>query len=277
MSAASTLTFGHNDTAELAAILGTLDDEPGETFVGVEGVYSMDGDLAPLDEIAALCRAHGALLMVDDAHGMGVTGPSGEGTAAHFGVTDDVDIILSTFSKAFGVTGAAVATTRPVAEFLRYYARSYVFSSSLPPASVAAVMASLDVMEREPGLHKRLLHNMAYTARGLRQLGFELPEPESAIIALKAPQGLDLRAAIYDLHRRGIFLNSIEYPAVPVNEQRFRISLMATHTEEDIDRMLGTFATVWDAHAPVEHRLSRSGPANRPAHGDGFAGSAPAL
>jgi glycine C-acetyltransferase len=277
MSAASTLTFGHNDTAELAAVLETLNDEPGETFVGVEGVYSMDGDLAPLDEIAALCRAHGALLMVDDAHGMGVTGPSGEGTAAHFGVTDDVDIILSTFSKAFGVTGAAVATTRPVAEFLRYYARSYVFSSSLPPASVAAVMASLDVMEREPGLHKRLLHNMAYTARGLRQLGFELPEPESAIIALKAPQGLDLRAAIYDLHRRGIFLNSIEYPAVPVNEQRFRISLMATHTEEDIDRMLGTFATVWDAHAPVEHRLSRSGPANRPAHGDGFAGSAPAL
>ena len=277
MSNARTRTFAHNDTAELAALLDTLDDEPGETFVGVEGVYSMDGDLAPLDEIAALCRDRDALLLVDDAHGMGVTGPNGAGTAAHFGVTDDVDLILSTFSKAFGVTGAAVATTHPIAEFLRYYARSYVFSSSLPPASVAAVMASLDVMEREPGLHQRLLHNMAYTARGLRQLGFELPEPESAVIALKAPAGLDLRAAIYDLHRRGIFLNSIEYPAVPVNEQRFRISLMATHTEEDIDQLLGTFATVWDIYAPPEHRLSHSGPANPGPLGDGYAGDSPNL
>jgi glycine C-acetyltransferase len=277
MSAARTLTFGHNDTAELAAILDSLADEPGETFVGVEGVYSMDGDLAPLDEIAPLCRAHKAILMVDDAHGMGVTGPGGKGTAAHFGVTDDVDVILSTFSKAFGVTGAAVATTRPIAEFLRYYARSYVFSSSLPPASVAAVMASLDVMEREPGLHERLLHNMAYTARGLRALGFEMEEPESAVIAIKAPEGLDLRAAVYDLHQRGIFLNSIEYPAVPVNEQRFRISLMATHTEEDIDRLLEAFAEVWNAHAPLERRLSRTGPANSSVYGDGHTGSLPSL
>jgi len=277
MSAARTLTFAHNDTTELAAILDTLDDEPGEAFVGVEGVYSMDGDLAPLDEIAALCRDRDALLLVDDAHGMGVTGPNGAGSAAHFGVTDDVDLILSTFSKAFGVTGAAVATSHPIAEFLRYYARSYVFSSSIPPASVAAVMASFDVLEREPGIHARLLHNMAYTARGLRQLGFEIPEPQSAVLAIKAPQGLDLRAAIYDLHRRGIFLNSIEYPAVPVNEQRFRISLMATHTEEDIDRLLETFAEVWDAYAPPEHRLSRAGSANQTIYGDGYAGSEPNL
>lgn len=277
MSAARTLTFAHNDTAELAAILESLDDEPGETFVGVEGVYSMDGDLAPLDEIAALCRDRDALLIVDDAHGTGVTGPAGRGTASHFGVADGVDLILSTFSKAFGVTGAAVATTRPIAEYLRYYARSYVFSTSLPPASVAAVMASLDVLEHEPGLHQRLLHNMAYTARGLRQLGLDLPEPESAIIAIKAPEGLNLRAAIYDLHRRGIFLNSIEYPAVPVNEQRFRISLMATHTEEDIDRLLEAFAAVWDTHAPPEHRLSRTGPANGYSLGDGYAGRAPRL
>ncbi len=277
MSAARTLTFAHNDTAELGALLEGLDDEPGETFVGVEGVYSMDGDLAPLDEIAALCRSHNALLIVDDAHGTGVTGPGGLGTASHFGVADDVDIILATFSKAFGVTGAAVVTSHEIAEFLRYSARSYVFSTSIPPASVAAVMASLDVMEREPGIHERLRHLMAYTARGLRQLGFELPEPESAIIALMAPEGLDVRAAIYDLHRRGIFLNTIEYPAVPVNQQRFRISLMATHTEEDIDQMLNVFGEVWDLYAPPEHRLSRSGPANVSHLGDGQAGPAPGL
>jgi glycine C-acetyltransferase len=277
MSAARTLTFGHNDTAELAALLDGLDDSPGETFVGVEGVYSMDGDLAPLDEIAALCRRHDAFLIVDDAHGTGVTGPGGRGSASHFGVTSDVDLILATFSKAFGVTGAAVATSSEIAEYLRYNARSYVFSTSIPPASVAAVMASLDVLEREPGVHQRLLHNMAYTARGLRQLGFELPEPESAIIALMAPEGLDVRSAIRDLHRRGIFLNTIEYPAVPVNQQRFRISLMATHTEADIDRLLEVFAEVWDAYAPPEHRLSRSGAGNQPIHGDGYAGSEPDL
>ena len=277
MSAARTLTFAHNDVAELAALLEGLDDEPGETFVGVEGVYSMDGDLAPLDEIVALCRRHDAFLIVDDAHGTGVTGPGGRGSAAHFDVAGDVDLMLVTFSKAFGVTGAAVATSHEIAEYLRYTARSYVFSTSIPPASVAAVLASIELMEREPGLHAQLLHLMAYTARGLRTLGFELPEPESAIIALMAPEGLDVRSAIRDLHRRGIFLNTIEYPAVPVNQQRFRISLMATHTERDVDRMLETFAEVWDAYAPPEHRLSRSGPANTTHLGDGFAGPAPEL
>lgn len=275
MSAARTLTFAHNDVAELAALLEGLADDPGETFVGVEGVYSMDGDLAPLDEIVALCRRHDAFLIVDDAHGTGVTGPGGRGTASHFGVMGEVDLILATFSKAFGVTGAAVATSHEVAEYLRYNARSYVFSTSIPPASVAAVMASLDVMEREPGLHERLLHLMAYTARGLRELGFEVPEPESAIIAIMAPEGLDVRSAIREFHRRGIFLNTIEYPAVPVNQQRFRISLMATHTEEDVDRLLDTFAEVWDMYAPPAHRLSRSGPANGPNLGDGLAGPPP--
>lgn len=277
MSPARTLTFAHNDVAELAALLEGLDDEEGETFVGVEGVYSMDGDLAPLDEIVALCRRHDAFLMVDDAHGTGVTGPGGRGSAAHYGVAGGVDLMLVTFSKAFGVTGAAVATTHEIAEYLRYTARSYVFSTSIPPASVAAVMASLDLLEQEPGIHERLLHLMAYTARGLRTLGFEVPEPESAIIALMAPEGLDVRSAVRDLHRRGVFLNTIEYPAVPVNQQRFRISLMATHTEEDVDRMLEIFADVWNDYAPPEHRLSRSGPANMPHLGDGLAGPAPNL
>jgi len=124
MSAARTLTFAHNDTAELAALLDTLDDAPGEAFVGVEGVYSMDGDLAPLDEIAALCREHDALLLVDDAHGMGVTGPNGAGTAAHFGVTDDVDLILSTFSKAFGIAGARVGYAAGDPEIIDYMLRT---------------------------------------------------------------------------------------------------------------------------------------------------------
>lgn len=272
MSSATGLQFAHNDLDAFAHLLDSVDGEPGETFVGVEGAYSMDGDLAPLDEIVRLCEGRDTILMVDDAHGTGVTGPGGRGTSAHFGVTDAVDIILTTFSKTFGVTGAAVATSRAIADFLRYYAHSYAFSSSIPPASVAAVLAGLDVMEREPERLEQLLYNMAYTARGLRELGFDLPEPQSAVIALMAPAGMNVRAGAYDLHQRGIFLNSIEYPAVPANQQRFRISLMATHTEEDIDRMLDGFGAMWDDHAPPEHRLSRTLPRHG---GDGQAGPEP--
>ncbi len=277
MSDARTRTFRHNDTSDLEQVLDRLADSTGEAFVGVEGVYSMDGDLAPLDEIAPICRKHGAYLIVDDAHGTGVTGPGGTGTASHFGVTDEVDLIMSTFSKSFGVTGAAIATTRAIADFMRYYARSYVFSSSLPPSSVAAVLAGLDVLEREPGRVELLRHLMAYTARGLRQIGFELPEPESAIIALRTPEGMPIREAIVELNQNGVFLNSIEYPAVPPHEERFRISLMATHTEDDINRFLEIFAEVWDKYAPEEHRLSRSGPLNLPLSGDGQVGSEPEL
>lgn len=262
MSAAQALQFPHNDVAALAELLERFDGEPGESYIGVEGAYSMDGDLAPLDEIVRLCQGRKTILLLDDAHGTGVTGPGGRGTAAHFGLTDEVDVILGTFSKTFGVTGAAVCTTRAIADFLRYYAHSYGFSSSLPPASVAAVLAGLDLIEADSGLVERLRHVMAYTARGLRSLGFEVPEPESAVIALMAPAGMNVRLAAYDLHRRGIFLNSIEYPAVPANRQRFRISLMATHTEEDVDRMLEAFAEVWDAWAPEEHRLGRTGAPN---------------
>ncbi|MEM1042696.1 MAG: aminotransferase class I/II-fold pyridoxal phosphate-dependent enzyme [Bacteroidota bacterium] len=277
MSDARTRTFAHNDVEDLERVLDRLADRTGEAFVGVEGVYSMDGDMAPLDAIAPICRKHGAFLIVDDAHGTGVTGPGGSGSASHFGVTDEVDIIMSTFSKTFGVTGAAVCTTRPIADWMRYYARSYVFSSSLPPASVAAVLGGLDVMEREPERVERLHHLMAYMARGLRQIGFSLPEPESAIIALRTPEGLPIREAIVELNQKGVFLNSIEYPAVPPHEERFRISLMATHTEGDIDRFLEIFAPVWDKYAPAEHRLSRSGPANLPLSGDGQAGPEPNL
>src|SRR5690606_22343558 len=128
--------------------------------------------------------------------------------------------------------------------------------------SVAAVLASLDVMERDPSLIQRLRHIMAYTARGLREIGFDVPEPESAVIALMAPAGMNVRLAAYDLQQRRLILHSNEHPAVPANKQRFRISLMATHTEEDVDRMLEAFAEMWDTWAPEEHRLSRAGAAS---------------
>jgi glycine C-acetyltransferase len=249
------LTFPHNDLATLEAHLEALRDRPGDRFVGVEGVYSMDGDLAPLDRLVALCRRYGAVLVVDDAHGTGVTG-GGRGTAHRFGVHGEVDVVMGTFSKAFGVSGAFAACARPVADYLRLCSRAYVFSASLPPTTVAAVLAGLDVIEREPERHARLVENTRRLAAGLRRLGFPAHE-ESAIFTLPVPLPMNIRAMAFAFHRRGLFLNHVEFPAVPPSAQRFRISVMSEHTAEDLDRLLTGVEEVWAEHQP---------------HGDGVEG-----
>lgn len=241
--------FPHNDIDELERLLEAADSSKGDVFVCVEGAYSMDGDLAPLDQIAVLCEAYDAFLIVDDAHGTGVTGPAGKGTAKHFGVNDQVDINWGTFSKSFGVVGGFVSTSKPVADYLRFFARSYMFSASLPPAVCATVLAGLDLLEREPEIHERLWRNIRYATRGLRQLGFDLPEPQTAIIPLHVPGTMNVREAAFDFHEAGLFLNTIEYPAVPVDKQRFRVSIMASHTKKDIDRLLECVEQVWEKNA----------------------------
>jgi glycine C-acetyltransferase len=242
--------FRHNDVAHLATL---LEQEPAsgqqDVFVGVEGVYSMQGDLAPLDQIAPLCRQHGALLMVDDAHGTGVVGPYGRGTAAYFKVDEDVDLVVGTFSKTFSVTGGFVAAAAPIIEYLRFFARPYVFSAALPPVVVAAVHAGLDVLEREPERVERLRNNVRYVARGLRALGLSA-EPEAAIIALRAPVDMDFQSAAQHFHRLGLFVNATEFPAVPRDQQLFRISLMATHEQADLDRLLDGIEAVWHRFDP---------------------------
>ncbi len=254
MGGATSMKFAHNDVAELEQRLDAAKTQTrGDVFVGVEGVYSMDGDLAPLDKIAPLCREKGAILVLDDAHGTGVLGASGHGTDAHFGVEDDVDIVMGTFSKAFGVVGGFVASSQEVVDYLRFFARSYFFSASMPPVVAASVLGCLDIIEREPGHLLGLRANTRYLARGLRRLGFDV-NPESAIIPLMAPRSMNLRKASFDFHRRGIFLNSIEYPAVPSHKQRFRISVMASHTQRDLDRLLSVIEEVWAIHTQ-ERRL----------------------
>lgn len=242
------VAFPHNDVAALEERLEALRDRPGDRFVGVEGVYSMDGDLAPLDEIAAVCRRHDAILIVDDAHGTGITG-KGRGTAQHFGVHGTVDVVMGTFSKTFAVTGGFAACSKPVADYLRLVARSYVFSASLPPQTVAAVMAGLDVIEEEPERHARVMENARYLAEGLRHLGFAA-SPESAIFSLPVPPPLNIRPMAFAFHQRGFFLNHVEFPAVKPSAQRFRVSVMATHTREDLDRLLTAIEEVWHQAIP---------------------------
>jgi glycine C-acetyltransferase len=255
MSGVQSFRFPHNDLARLQELLAQKCTDNHETFVGVEGVYSMDGDLAPLDRIAALCEKAGALLVVDDAHGTGVMGRTGRGTAEHFGIEGCVPITMGTFSKAFAVTGAFVAASQPIINYLRFFARSYMFSASLPPMVLATVLAGLDVIEREPERLTLLHQNVAYAAAGLHRIGFDV-HPDAAIIPLMVPSWMDIRRASAAFHERGVFVNSVEYPAVPLSQQRFRISLMADHTRDDIDRLLGAVEAVW---AEETERAERSG------------------
>ncbi len=254
MSRAAAAKFAHNDTDMLEELLVAAADSPGDTFVCVEGVYSMDGDTAPLDEMMGLCRKYGAYLVLDDAHGTGVMGATGRGTPQLYGLEEEIDIVMGTFSKSFGVVGAAVSTSKPIADYLRFFARPYMFSSSIPPAVLAAVLAGIDVLENEPERHQRLRDNIDYTVERLRPLGFDV-HPISGVIPLPVPRSMKIRDAAFTFHKQGIFINSIEYPAVPVDQQRFRISLMATHTREDIDRLVSCVEQVWEEHAGEKDQL----------------------
>ncbi len=245
LSGAPSCMFAHNDVSNLKTILDQASKRAhNDLFVGVEGVYSMDGDIAPLDRILSLCRAYGAHLIVDDAHGTGVMGPHGRGTAEKFGLEGQIDITMGTFSKAFAVSGGFVAAAKPIIDYLRYFARPYMFSASLPPVVIATVLAGLDVMEREPERLARLHQNINTLTAGLKRLGFTTPS-QSAIVPLRVPPWMDIRRAAKLFDERGIFLNAIEYPAVPVAQQRFRVSVMATHTKEDIARLVTAVEEVW--------------------------------
>jgi glycine C-acetyltransferase len=261
MSGAQAVHFPHNDVKELEKCLNRLSAEPCRNiFVGIEGVYSMDGDIAPLDKIVPMCKSNNAILVLDDAHGTGVMGISGRGTAQHFRMDGEIDISMGTFSKTFGASGGFVAASKPVINYLRFFARSYMFSASAPPTVIASVLAGLDVMENEPELLNKLKLNIDYTAQRLDELGFE-NNSLTPIFPLKVPEGMNIREAAFKFHQRGIFVNSIEYPAVPVSQQRFRISIMATHTREDIDKLMTVIEEIWDENKQRnfrEHSFLRS-------------------
>lgn len=248
MSGVRRSAFRHNDTQDLERQLEKRADAPSDIYVAVEGVYSMDGDTAPLARIVELCRRYGALLILDDAHGTGVMGTSGSGTAEYCGVHGGIDLTMGTFSKAFGMAGGFLAASADLIDFMRVFARSYMFSASLPPVVVAAVLAGIDVIEREPERRAQLWDNIAYAIEGFTSIGIPA-RTDSVIIALRVPEEMDIRRAAAAYHTQGIFVNSIEYPAVPLREQRFRISIMATHMRTDIDRLIESTANIWSRFA----------------------------
>ncbi|MEN8226451.1 MAG: pyridoxal phosphate-dependent aminotransferase family protein, partial [Bacteroidota bacterium] len=244
--------FHHNDVNDLQSVLNDKKQScKGEIFINVEGVYSMDGDLAPLDQIVPVCVKNNAILIVDDAHGTGVMGEHGCGTAEHFNVCDKVDINMGTFSKTFAVQGGFISASEPIIKYLRYFARSYMFSASMPPVVLSAILAGLDVIEKEPERRRMLHDNVKYVAQKLRRCGY-VTEPEAGIIALSVPVTMNIRDAAYQFHKEGIFLNAIEYPAVPVDKQMFRISIMATHTRSDLDKLIASVEEIWYKNDLIE-------------------------
>jgi len=244
MARCSAEGFGHNDIPDLSEKLRKAKAAGcPNIFVVVEGVYSMDGDLGNLPAIRSVCQEFDALLIVDDAHGTGVMGNGGAGTAEYFGLHGDIDLQMGTFSKTFGTTGGFLAAHQELIDFLRFFARSYMFSAHLPPPVVAAVLGGLDVMEREPERIARLHANVRTLVDGLNGLGYRVTT-ESAIIPVMISPGVDLRRLARRLHDLGIFANPVEYPAVALDEQRLRLSVMATHTDTDLDQTLGAFETV---------------------------------
>jgi 8-amino-7-oxononanoate synthase len=233
-------TFKHNNCEDLEKRLvkcQQLETANRLIYVAVEGVYSMDGDLAPLPAIRELCDRYGAILVVDDAHGTGVMGKKGTGTDEHFGLKGRIDVTMGTFSKALGVTGGFITASREVIEYLRFFARSYMFSASLSTPVVAAILAGFDIIEQEPERISQLRANSNYLLQQLQASGFQASS-DSAIIPVRIPAEIAIRTLAWRFHQEGIFVNSVEYPAVPLNAQRLRISVMATHTREDLDTFI---------------------------------------
>ncbi len=246
MCDAKGIHFLHNDIDNL---ITKLEDakriNPRNIYVGVEGVYSMDGDIVPLDEIVDVCKKYDAILLLDDAHGTGTMGENGGGTSAYFGLDGQIDVTIGTFSKSFAVTGGFAAASKPVVDYLRFFARSYMFSASISPVTIASVLAGLDLLENDLSILYSLRSNVKYAAKLLNKIGFNVSD-QTPIIPLRVPVEMNIRDAAYKFHERGIFINSIEYPAVPVSQQRFRISITASHTKEDINKLVEVVEEIWN-------------------------------
>jgi 8-amino-7-oxononanoate synthase len=234
---ARTVKYRHNDMRDLARKLAQIKQDSG-ILIAVDGVFSMEGDVAPLPEIVELARAHAARLMVDDAHGLGVFGDGGRGTPEHFGVEDEVDLLMGTFSKSLATVGGFVAGDTHVINHIRHVARSGIFSAALPPASVAAASKALDIVEREPERRKQLWENARYLKRELTRLGFDTGESSSPVIPVVVGEDDDVYRATIRLEELGVFANPVVSPAVPRGRAMIRTSCIATHTREHLDRAL---------------------------------------
>jgi 8-amino-7-oxononanoate synthase len=238
-----TYKYQHNDMADLEKKLANLSRDKGK-IIAVDGVFSMEGDTAKLPEIVELKNRYGARLMVDDAHGIGVFGANGRGTSEHFGLEDEVDLVMGTFSKSLATIGGFIAGRAEVVDFIRHEARAAIFSAAPPPASMAAAMKALEIIEREPERRKNLWEHARFMKREFETLGFDTGPSESPVIPLLVGEDVAAFVMTMKLQERGVFANPVISPAVPKGKAMMRTSYMATHTAEHLERALEAFAAV---------------------------------
>jgi 8-amino-7-oxononanoate synthase len=236
--------FAHNDVASLRETLASVNQAHGGALGVVDGVFSMEGDIAPLPEMIPILREFGARLMVDDAHASGVLGPRGEGTAAHFGLTDEVDLIMGTFSKSFASLGGFIAGDAKTIDFIKHNSRPFIFSAAMAPPSVGACLGALDVMETEPELRERLWKIVDRMHREYRRLGFDIGTSTTPVIPIILGDDMLVFEFWKRLMDAGVFVNPVRPPAVPQGRALLRTSYMATHTDEQMDFVLEAFERI---------------------------------
>ncbi len=237
------LKYKHNDMAELERVLANCDKDGGKMII-VDGVFSMEGDIANLPEMTKLAKKYDARLMVDDAHSIGVLGENGRGTAEHFGLNDEVDLIMGTFSKSFASIGGFIAGKEDVIHYIKHFARALIFSASMPPSAVATCLAALNIIETEPERRERLWKITHRMQKEYKSMGFDIGPTQTPIIPIYIGDNMKCFQFWKMLFDEGIFTNPIVAPAVPPGSQLLRTSYTATHTVQQMDRVLEVFEKV---------------------------------
>lgn len=245
LSYAEVRKFRHNDMTDLERIL--VENKDRRKLIVVDGVFSMEGDLINLPEVVALAKKYGARVMVDDAHGIGVLGKTGRGTAEHFGLEKDIDLIMGTYSKSLASIGGFISGDERVVHYIKHFARALIFSASPPPASIAAVSVALDIIESEPQRIEKLWENTWKVHKGFKSLGFEIGPTETPIIPILVGEDLKAFTMAMMLQQEGVFANVAVSPAVASGKALIRTSYMATHTDEHIEKVLSAFEKVGKA------------------------------
>ena len=244
LSFARMLRYEHSDMVDLEEKLKTIDTTNSGILIVTDGVFSMGGDICKLPEIVALAKKYGARVMVDDAHGLGVLGAHGRGTAEHFGLEDEVDIYMGTFSKSLASLGGYMAAKKEVCDYVRHVSRPFIFCASITPANVACARAALRILKREPERVANLKKISSYMRAGLKREGIDIIESQTPIIPIYTYGDTRTFVACKKLFDRGVYVNPVVSPATPVGMSLIRTSYTATHTEEQMDRALAQIKAV---------------------------------
>lgn len=247
LSFSQSLKYKHNDMESLEKQLQKCDPDKVKLIVS-DSVFSMEGDVADVKEITRLAKKYNASVMMDEAHGIGVFGEGGRGVCHQYGVADDVDLIMGTFSKSFASLGGFIATDKEITNYLRHHSRSYIFTASITPASTAAALKALEIMQTEPERQEQLWKLTNYALEGFRNMGCEIGHTSTPIIPLFIRDNFKTFAITHDLLEEGIFVNPVVSPAVAPQDTLIRFSLMATHTMEQVTTALEKIQKVFRAH-----------------------------